>query len=58
VEVFEPKGEVELSGGEVASGDEAENGVLNLGWEVGEGVAGAGSRDGVEFVEAELVVKG
>ena len=58
MEVFEPEGEVELSGGEVAGGDEAEDGVLDLGWEFGEGVAGAGAGDGVELVEAELVVEG
>ena len=58
MEVFEPEGEVELSGGEVAGGDEAEDGVLDFGWELGEGVAGAGAGDGVEFVEAELIVEG
>ena len=58
MKVFEPEGEVELSGGEIAAGDEAEDGVLDLGWEFGEGVAGAGAGDGVEFVEAELVVEG
>ena len=58
MEVFEPEGEVELSGGEVACGDEAEDGVLDLGGEFGEGVAGAGAGDGVELVEAEFVVEG
>jgi hypothetical protein len=58
VEGFQPEGEVELSGGEVAGGDEAEDGVLDLGGEFGEGVAGAGAGDGVELVEAELIVKG
>ena len=58
MQVFEPEGEVELSGGEVAGGDEAEDGVLDLGWELGEGVTGAGAGDGVELIEAELVVEG
>jgi hypothetical protein len=58
VKFFEPESEVELSGGEVAGGDEAEDGVLNLRWEFGEGVAGAGAGDGVEFVEPELIVEG
>ena len=58
MEVFEPEGEVELSGGEIAAGDEAEDGVLNFSGEFGEGVAGAGAGDGVEFVEAELIVEG
>ena len=58
VEVFEPEGEVELSGGEVAGGDKAEDGILDLVGEFGEGVAGTGAGYGVEFVEAELVVKG
>ena len=58
VEIFKPEGEVEFSGGEVAGGDEAEDGVLDLGGEFGEGVAGAGTGDGVEFVEAEPVVEG
>jgi hypothetical protein len=58
VEVFEPEGEVELSRGEVASGDEAEDGILDFGWEFGEGVAGAGAGNGVELVEAELIVEG
>ena len=57
MEVFEPEGQVEFSGGEVAGGDEAEDGVLNLGGKFGEGVAGAGAGDGVEFVEAELIVE-
>ena len=58
MEVFEPEGEVEFSGGEIAAGDEAEDGVLNFGWEFGEGVAGSGAGDGVEFVEAELIIDG
>ena len=58
VEIFKPEGEVEFSGGEVAGGDEAEDGVLDLGGEFGESVAGAGAGDGVEFVEAEPVVEG
>jgi hypothetical protein len=58
MEFVEPEGEVELSGGEVAGGNEAEDGVLDFSGEFGEGVAGAGAGDGVEFVEAELVVDG
>lgn len=58
VEVFEPEGEVEFLSGEVAAGDEAEDGVLDLGRKFGEGVAGAGASDGVELVEAEVVVEG
>ncbi len=58
MEVFEPEGQVELSGGEVAGGDQAEDGVLDFGGEFGEGVTGAGAGDGVELVEAELVVEG
>jgi hypothetical protein len=58
VEVFEPEGEVELSGGEVAGGNEAKDGVLDLVRESGEGVAGAGAGDGVELIEAELIVEG
>jgi len=52
VELFEPEGEVKLVGGEVAGGDQAEDGVLNFSGEFGEGVTGAGAGDGVEFVEA------
>ncbi len=58
MEIFEPEGEVELSGGEVAGGDEVEDGILDLGGELGEGIAGAGAGDGVELVKAELVVEG
>src|SRR5271155_2050016 len=58
VEVFEPEGEVEFAAGEVAGGDEAEDGVLELGGELVEGVAGAGAGDGFELVEAEAVVEG
>jgi hypothetical protein len=58
VEVFEPEGEVEFSGGEIAAGDEAEDGVLNFSGEFGERVAGSGAGDGVEFVEAELIIDG
>jgi len=57
-QVIEPDGEIKTPGGEVAGGDEAENGVLNLGGEIGEGKAGAGTGKGVELVEAELVVDG
>jgi hypothetical protein len=57
VEVFEPEGEVELSGCEIPARDEAEDGVLDFGGEFGEGVAGAGASNGVEFVEAELAVE-
>jgi hypothetical protein len=52
VEVFEPEGEVELSGGEVAGGDETQDGVLNFSREFGEGVASVGAGDDVELVEA------
>jgi hypothetical protein len=38
--------------GEVAAGDEAGDGVLDLGRKFGEGVAGASASDGVELVEA------
>ena len=57
VECFEPEGEVEFSGGEVAGGDEVEDGVLDFSGQLGEGIAGAGAGDGVELVEAELVVE-
>ena len=58
MQVFKPEGEVELSGGEVAGGDEAEDGVLDLGWKLGKGVAGAGAGDNVELIEAKLIVDG
>ena len=58
LQVFEPVGQVELAGGEVAGGDEAEDGVLNFGGEFGEGIPCAGAGDGVEFVEAQLIVEG
>ena len=58
MQVFKPDGEVEFSGGEVAGGYEVEDGVLEVGGEFGEGVAGAGAGDAIEFVEAELVVEG
>jgi len=58
VEVFEPVGEVEFAGGDVAGGDEAEDGVLEVGGELGEAVAGAGASDGFQLVEAEAVVEG
>jgi hypothetical protein len=54
--VFEPVGEVEGGGGEVAGGDEVEHGVLEVGGEFGEGVVGVGAGEGVEGVEAKLVV--
>jgi len=44
--------------GEIAGGDQAEDGVLDFGGEFGEGITGAGAGDGVEFVEAELIVDG
>jgi hypothetical protein len=56
VELFEPESEIEFSGGQVAASDEAEDGVLDFGGEFGEGVTGAGTGDGVELVESELVV--
>ena len=58
MEVFEPEGEVEFSGGDIAAGDEAEDSVLNFGRQFGEGVAGAGAGDRVEFVEPQLIVEG
>ena len=58
MEVFEPAGEVEFAAGEVAGGDEAEDGVLELGGEFGEGVVGAGAGDDFDLVETEAVVKG
>jgi len=58
MEVFEPAGEVELAGGDVAGGDEAEDGVLEVGGELGKAVTGAGAGDGFELVEAEAVVEG
>ena len=58
MQVFEPEGEIEFLSGEVAAGDEAENGVLDLGGKFGEGKTGAGTSDGVELVEAEVVVDG
>ena len=58
MEVFEPVGQVEFAAGEVAGGDEAEDGVLELGGELGEGVVGAGAGDDFDLVEAEAVVKG
>ena len=58
LEVFEPEGEVEFAGGDVAGGDEAKNGLLKLEGELGEPVAGAGAGDGFELVEAEPVVEG
>jgi hypothetical protein len=58
VQVFEPVGEVEFAAGEVAGGNEAENGVLKLGGKLGEGVVGAGAGDGFDLVETEAIVKG
>lgn len=58
MEIFEPAGEVELAGSEVAAGDEVENGVLKVGGELDECVAGAGAGEEVEFVEAEPIVEG
>ena len=58
MEVFKPDGQVDFSGGDVAGGDQAEDGVLNLFGELGERVAGASAGNGVEFVEAELIVGG
>ena len=52
VQFFEPEGEVEPSGGEIAGGDQAEDSVLDFRGKLGEGVAGAGAGDGVELVEA------
>ncbi len=57
-EVFEPEREVDFRGGEVARGDKAEDGFLEVGGKLGEGVAGAGAGEGVELVEAEGVVDG
>lgn len=54
-EVFEPEGEVEILRGEVAGGDEVEHGVLKLGGELGEGIAGTGAGEGVECIQAEGV---
>jgi hypothetical protein len=58
VEVCEPAGEVELASGEVAGGDEAEDGVLEIRVELDEGVASAGAGDGLQLVKAEAVVEG
>lgn len=58
MEVFEPGGHVQFAAGEVAGGDEAEDRVLQVGVEFGEGVAGAAAGDGFELVEAEAVVEG
>ena len=57
VEGFEPEGEVEFSGGDIAAGNEAEDSVLNFGREFGKGIAGAGAGDRVEFVEPQLIVE-
>jgi len=57
VKIFKPEGEIEVTGGEVTGGDEVEDGVLEFGKEFDEGVTGAGAGEGVEFVEAELVVE-
>jgi hypothetical protein len=57
VQVFEPEGEVEFSGGEAAAGDEAEKSVLEIGGKLGKGVAGVSTSDGVELVEAEVVIE-
>ena len=58
VQVVEPEGEVEFSGGQVSGSDEADHGVLNLGREIGKGKGGEVAGHGVEFVEAELIVGG
>ena len=58
MQVLEPEGEVEFLSGEVAAGDEAKDGVLEIGGKLGEGVACVGAGDGVELIEAEVVVEG
>jgi hypothetical protein len=56
-EDFEPEGQVDSMGGEVAAGDEVQDGFLELRGKLGEGVAGAGAADGFELVQGEAVVE-
>ncbi len=54
----EPRRKIESAGSEVAGGDEAEDGVLELDGQVGEGEAGTSAGERVELVEAHLMIEG
>ena len=58
LEVFQPEGQVEFAGGEVAGGDEIEDGFLKLDGEFGEGITGTSAGDGLDLIEAEPIVEG
>ncbi|MBB5318807.1 hypothetical protein [Tunturibacter empetritectus] len=58
VELSEPAGEVELAGSQVAGSDQAQDGVLQVGVELREGVAGTGAGDCLKLVQAQAVVEG
>lgn len=55
--VFQPGGEIEVRCGEVSAGDEVEDGLLDVGGQLGESVAGAVPGEGVELIEAVTVVE-
>ena len=57
MKVFEPTSEIQPAGGEIAGGDEIEDGVLQFRRELGKGVASTDAGEGVEFVQTELVIQ-
>jgi len=58
MKICEPTSEVELTASQVASSDQAEDSVLQIGMQLREGVPGTGAGDGFEFVETDAIVEG
>jgi hypothetical protein len=58
MEVCEPAGKVELPAAQVARGDQAQDGVLQVGMELREGVPGTAAGDVLKLVQAQAIVEG
>ena len=57
MEICEPAGEVKPPAAQVARGDQAQDGVLQVGMELREGVSGTGPGDVLKLVQAQAIVE-
>ena len=57
MKVFEPTSQIQSARGQIAGGDEIEDGVLQFRRELGKGVASTDAGEGVEFVQTKLVIQ-
>jgi hypothetical protein len=57
VELSQPAGQVELPAGQIAGGDQAQDGVLQVGVELREAVAGTAAGDVLKLVQAQAIVE-